>query len=220
MEVVASDAMITGIVPVFHMDTLVLFDPGSTNSYVSSYFARYLDMPCDYLGMHVHVSMLVSDYIVVDRVYQSCVVSIGGYETRCDLFLLTLFAFDVILGMDWLSSYHAILDCHAKTVMLAMPGVLRLEWRGSLDYVPSIMISHLKAQRMIEKGCLEYLAFVRDVSADTPTVESVPMVKDFPDVFPEDLPGMLPDRDIDFGIDLVPRTQPSLLHRIIWNQWN
>ncbi|XP_070042698.1 uncharacterized protein [Nicotiana tomentosiformis] len=61
---------------------------------------------------------------------------------------------------------------------------------------------------MVDKGCLAYLAFVRDVSADTPTVESVPIVRDFLDVFPADLQGMPPDRDIDFGNDLIPGTQP------------
>ncbi|XP_070052655.1 uncharacterized protein [Nicotiana tomentosiformis] len=111
-------------------------------------------------------------------------------------------------GMDWLSPHYAILDYHAKTGMLAMPGLPRLEWIGTLEYTPSIVISFLKAQRMVEKGCDAYLAYVRDVSIDTPTVESVPVVRDFTEVFPADLSGMPPDRDIDFGIDMLPGTQP------------
>ncbi|XP_070036796.1 uncharacterized protein [Nicotiana tomentosiformis] len=63
-----------------------------------------------------------------------------------------------------------------------------------------------KAQRMVENEWLAYLAFVRDVSFDTPTVESVSVVREFLDVFPVDLPGKPPDRDIDFGIDLMPGT--------------
>ncbi|XP_070050563.1 uncharacterized protein [Nicotiana tomentosiformis] len=90
-------------------------------------------------------------------------------------------------GMDWLSPCHAILDCHAKTVTLEMLGLPRVEWRGSLDYVPSRVISYLKAQRIVETGCLAYFAFIRDVSADVPTIESVPVVRDFLDVFPADL---------------------------------
>ncbi|XP_070043826.1 uncharacterized protein [Nicotiana tomentosiformis] len=116
--------------------------------------------------------------------------------------------FDVILGMDWLSPCHAMLDFHAKTVTLVMPGFPWIEWRGSLDYVPSIVISYLKSQRIVGKGCLSYLAFVRDVGTDTRIIDSVPVVRDFLDVFPTDLPGMPPDKDIDFGIDLVPGTKP------------
>ncbi|XP_070041308.1 uncharacterized protein [Nicotiana tomentosiformis] len=149
----------------------------------------------------------VGDTIVVDFVYRSCVVTIWGYKTRVDLLPLSMVDFDMLLGMDWLSPWHTILNCHAQTVILAMSGVLGLERRGFLNYVPSRVISHLKAQRMVEKGCLAYLAFVRDVSADTTSIESAPVVRDFSDVFSTDLSGMPPDRDNDFGIDLVPGTQ-------------
>ncbi|XP_070032515.1 uncharacterized protein [Nicotiana tomentosiformis] len=60
-----------------------------------------------------------------------------------------------------------------------------------------------RAQRIVEKGFLDYLVFVRDASVDTPTVESVSIMSEFSGVFPADLLGMPPDRDIDFGIDLV-----------------
>ncbi|XP_070032514.1 uncharacterized protein [Nicotiana tomentosiformis] len=142
-----------------------------------------------------------------DRVYWSFLVTIASYDTKVDLFLLNMVDNDLILRIEWLSPYHAIMDCHAKTVTLAMPDLLWLEWRGTLDYIPSRVVSFLKVERMVEKGCEAYLAFVRDVSADTPTVESVSVMMDFPDVFTADLQGMLPDRDIDFGIDLVPSTQ-------------
>ncbi|XP_070057834.1 uncharacterized protein [Nicotiana tomentosiformis] len=142
----------------------------------------------------VCVSTPVSDIITVDSVYRSCVITIGGLETRVDLLLLSMADFDVILGMDWLSSCHAILDCHAKTVTLVMRGLSKVEWRGSLDFVPSRVISYLKVQHMVGKGCLSYLAFVRDIDADTSIIDSVPVVPDFPDVFPADLPGMPPDR--------------------------
>jgi len=84
-------------------------------------------MPRDSLTMFVHVSTPVGDSIVVDRVYRSCEVTIRGYEMRLDLLLLSMVDFDVILCMDWLSPYLSILDCHSRTVTLAMLGVLRLE---------------------------------------------------------------------------------------------
>ncbi|XP_070011290.1 uncharacterized protein [Nicotiana sylvestris] len=109
--------------------------------------------------------------------------------------------------MDWLSPHYAILDCHAKTVTLDMPGILRIDWSGTLDHTPIRVISFLRAQRMVEKGCAAYLAYVRDVSVDTPSVDLVPVVRDYPDVFPADLSCMPPDRDIDFGIDLLSDIQ-------------
>ncbi|XP_070040948.1 uncharacterized protein [Nicotiana tomentosiformis] len=150
----------------------------------------------------------VGDTIGVDHVYRSCVVTVWGLETRVDLLLLNMVDFNVLLGMDWLYPCHADLDCHAKTMTLAMLGLPRIEWRDSLDYVPSRVISYLKAQQMVGKGCLSYLAFLRDVGADTPTIGSVSVVREFLDMFPADLPGMPPDRYIDFCIDLVSGTQP------------
>ncbi|XP_070036922.1 uncharacterized protein [Nicotiana tomentosiformis] len=76
-------------------------------------------------------AVITGDSVVVDRIYRSYVVIFCGYETREDLLLLDMTYFKVILGMDWLSTYHAILDCHAKIVTLAMPKSPRLEWKGS-----------------------------------------------------------------------------------------
>ncbi|XP_070054390.1 uncharacterized protein [Nicotiana tomentosiformis] len=149
---------------------------------------------------------VASDAVITDHVYRSCVVTIRGYETRVDLLLLNMVYFEVILGMDWLSMHHSILDSHAMTLTLAMPGLPSQEWRDSLSHTPSRVISFLKAQRIVENRCLEYLAFVRDVSIDTPTVELVQVVREFLNVFPADLLGMPPNRDIGFGIDLVPCT--------------
>ncbi|XP_070039360.1 uncharacterized protein [Nicotiana tomentosiformis] len=205
-EAIASDSVITYIVSVCRRDASVL--SSFTYSYVSYYFDPYLGISHDFLSSPIYVSMLVGGSIIVDRVYRSCLVVLGGFETRGDLLLLSIVDFDVILGMDWFSPYHVILGCHAKTVMLAMPGFPRLEWMGTLDYVLSRVVSFLKAHRMVGKGCDAYLAFVRDVSVYTPTVKLVPVVRDYPNVFLGDLPGMLPIRDIDFGFVMFPGTQP------------
>ncbi|XP_070028979.1 uncharacterized protein [Nicotiana sylvestris] len=119
--------------------------------------------------------------------------------------------FEVTLGMYWLSPYHAILYCLIKTVTLAILGLLWLEWRGTLDYAPSRVASFLKAQRMVGKGCEAYLAFVRDVNIDTPTFESILIVRDYTYVFLVDLPGMKPNTDIKFGIDLLSGTHPIFI---------
>nr|XP_009766035.1 PREDICTED: uncharacterized protein LOC104217462 [Nicotiana sylvestris] len=120
------DTMITGIIRVCHRDASVLFDPSST----SLYFAHYLDMPRESLVSSIRISTPVGDTIFVDHVYRSCVVTIRGLETREYLFLLSMVNFNVILGMGMVALCHAILDYHAKTVMLAMPGAPGVEWRG------------------------------------------------------------------------------------------
>ncbi|XP_070015059.1 uncharacterized protein [Nicotiana sylvestris] len=140
------------------------------------------------------------------QTYRSFVVTFYGFETRADLLLLDMIDFEVIQAMDWLSPYHVVLDCHAKTVTLAMLGLLGLEWKGSTIDSPSRVISFLKARHMVEKGCLDYLAYVRDTTAESPMIDSVQVVWEFADMFPSDLSSMPPDRDIDLCIDLAPGT--------------
>ena len=116
--------------------------------------------------------------------------------------------FDVILGMTWLSPNFAILDCNAKTVTLAKPGTDLLVWEGDYTSNPVRNISFLRAKKMVSKGCLAFLAHLKDDTTQVPSIESVSVVREFLDVFPADLPGMPPDRDIDFCIDLEPGTRP------------
>ncbi|KAM1404680.1 hypothetical protein ACFX2I_013142 [Malus domestica] len=69
----------------------------------------------------------------------------------------------------------------------------------------------MKAKRLLSKGCQGYLAYVV-LNDDAPSnVEDVYVVRYFPDVFPEDLPGLPPDRDVEFVIDLLPGTNPIFL---------
>ncbi|XP_027769570.1 uncharacterized protein LOC114075279 [Solanum pennellii] len=96
-----------------------------------------------------------------------------------------------------------------QTVTLIMPGVPRVEWKSVSGSYPSKVISFIRAQRLVERGCLSYLAFIRDTSIEPPPMDSIPVVQEFLNVFPSDLPGVPPDRDIDFAIDLEPGTKPT-----------
>ena len=95
------------------------------------------------------------------------------FHTHAELKVLDIIDYDVILGMDLLSSYHAILKCHAKTITLPMPGIPIVEWRGSLSHPSKGVISFLKARQLVQRGCLAYLAHIRDTSIETPMLESI-----------------------------------------------
>ena len=79
---------------------------------------------------------------------------------------------------------------------------------GDYTSTPVRIISFLRAKRMVSKGCLAFLEHLRDDTTQVPSIELVSIVREFLDVFPADLPGMPPDRDIDFCIDLEPGTRP------------
>ncbi|XP_015078162.1 uncharacterized protein LOC107021966 [Solanum pennellii] len=203
----ASDDVISGTLFLCHQPATILFDPGSTFSYVSIYFAPRLGMRSESLAEPVHVLTPVGEFLVVDQVLRSCLVTIQGYDTRADLIMLDMIDFDVILGMDWLSPYHVVLDCYAKTVTLSMPGVPPVLWQTAYSHTPTGIISFVRARRLVASGCLAYLAHIRDVSREGPSVDSVPVVREYADVLPTELPGLSPVCDIDFAIVLEPGTR-------------
>ena len=71
--------------------------------------------------------------------------------------------------------------------------------------------SCIRASKIVELGCLAYLGHVRDVEIEASSIGSIPFVSQFSEVFPNDLPGIPPDRDIDFCIDLEPSTRPIFI---------
>ncbi|XP_069148015.1 uncharacterized protein [Solanum lycopersicum] len=189
------------VFPVCRRPVSILFDPRSTFSYVSTYFAVAFDLIYDSMTVPIRISTPVGKPLVVNQVYRSCLVSLAGYDTWVDLIILGMVDFDVILGMDWVSPYHDVLDCNSKTVTLVMTGVPRVEWKNVCGSYPSKVISFIRAQRLLERGCLSYLTFIRYTSVEPPPMEYVPVVQLLLDVFTSDLPGVPPDSDIDFAID-------------------
>ena len=79
---------------------------------------------------------------------------------------------------------------------------------GLQKILPNSIMTAMKASKMLRKSYQGYLAYVIEVRDSGSRLEDILIVREFPDVFPEDLPGIPPDREIDFQIELAPRTEP------------
>ena len=127
------------------------------------------------------------------------------YECFGDLIELSFREFGVIFGMDWLSRHQAIVDCRMKRVTLRTPNEDEVNFIGERSNHLSNVISAATARTMVRKGCEAYLAYVIDTVKARPSVSDIPNVGEFPDVFPEELPGLPPHREID----VVPGATPA-----------
>ncbi|KAJ1410736.1 Retrotransposon gag domain, partial [Sesbania bispinosa] len=154
-----------GILPICSRDAHVLFDPGATHSFVSLSFSTQLGKSPSSLDDTLAVTTPIGEILLVDCVYRSCVVSIEGKELFSNQIALAMVDFDVILGMDWLASHYATLDCHNKVVKFEMPGESAFSFQGEKGWAPHNLISALAASKLLRKGCQGYLALVRDIQA-------------------------------------------------------
>jgi hypothetical protein len=85
--------------------------------------------------------------------------------------------------MDWMTAFEGVIDCANKTITLTTPEKKRIHFKSTFK---------LKGSKV---NCLKGVS-----------MQEVPVVKEYPDVFPEELPGIPPDRDVEFIIDLLPGT--------------
>ncbi|XP_074292562.1 uncharacterized protein LOC141619442 [Silene latifolia] len=143
-----------------------------------------------------------------DRIYTSVPIQIGEVVFHCDLMEFPLGGFEVILGMDWLGKYKAFIDCYQNKISLRGPKGVRVTYKGYMvkPKVKFISVNTLKSS--LRKGDQLILCQIWDRESETPRISDIPVVRDFEGVFPEEIHGLPPKRDVDFSIDLKPGAGP------------
>ena len=204
----AAPDVVTGIISILDHDAYTLVNPGATHSFASKHFLDCFQIETQPLKGRMRVSLPAGDSLFTDRVVKDSRVLIEGQEFPTDLIALDIRDFDVVLSMDWLSRPRATLDCYKKEVKLHRSEKLEVKFRGIRRELSSSMISAMEAQRMLRKGCQGYLAYVVETGKERTMVDEIPIVREFPYVFPDDIAGLPPEREVEFTIDLIPGTEP------------
>ena len=118
--------------------------------------------------------------------------------------------FDIILGMNWLSSNHAYIDCFGKRVVFQISDEPQFFFQGeahnakSKQFKPSSsIISVMNARKALRKGCKTFLAYVVNAQKEKIELDDIPIVKEFSDVFSDELSRLSPDCEVEFKIDIT-----------------
>ncbi|GJX08616.1 putative reverse transcriptase domain-containing protein [Tanacetum coccineum] len=164
----------------------ILFDTGADRSFVSTTFSTLLDIVPNTLDHGYNVELADGRIIGVNTILMGCTLNLRNHPFNINLMPVEMGSFDVIIGMDWLSKYSAVIDCAKK--------IVRIPWRNKTliihgdgstqgDVTRLNIISCTKTQKYMEKGFPIFLAHV---------------------TAKEDLSGLPPTRQVEFQIDLVP----------------
>ncbi|XP_073033875.1 uncharacterized protein [Primulina eburnea] len=188
---------------------LSLIDTGATHSFMSEIFLRSLNVVPSFEPLHYSILLSSGDELWPSSILKGFTVQVNENIYFADLIIILMVAFDVILGIDWLSSYRAVIDCVAKTVRFPAEVDDSGIFQSSGISLGTPYISCLKAHEMLSKGCHGFSAAVIDLNTEMKIeLNEIEVVRNFPDVFADDVPELPPDREVEFVIDLVPGTAP------------
>ncbi|GJX12870.1 putative reverse transcriptase domain-containing protein [Tanacetum coccineum] len=166
----------------------ILFDSGAEKSFVSSAFTHFIDITPTALNTSYEVELADGKVVSTNTVLRGCTLTLYNHIFKIDLLPTRLGSFDVIIGMDWLSYHRAVIDCYEKNVRISLPNGEILEVQGE------------KPEK--DFGSLAC------IKADEKKLDDIRVVQDFSEVFPDDLSGLPPVREIEFRIDLIPGASP------------
>ncbi|GKA17683.1 putative reverse transcriptase domain-containing protein [Tanacetum coccineum] len=140
------------------------------------------------LGFRYKIEIASGQLVEIDKVIKGCKLEIEGHVFDIDLIPFGHGSFDVIIGMDWLSNYKAEIICHEKVVRIPLPDG--------------------KVLRVLGERPEEKVRLLMSAKASDKKQEEIVVVRDFPEVFSDDLSGLPPIREIEFRIELIPRVVP------------
>jgi hypothetical protein len=174
-----------GIFSVFSQPALILFDFGASHSFISQKFSAKCQLPF----YHAKGSFMIATLggkIATNQLNRNVPISMGSRIFKTTLLILGLEGMDIILGADWMTQHRVVLDVATRALKIRCP-----TFEDLVLYLPSKDSTRSCAFAMIELP-----------------LKKIPVVCEYVDVFPDELPGMPPDRDIEFAIELQPGTTP------------
>ncbi|GJR49874.1 reverse transcriptase domain-containing protein [Tanacetum coccineum] len=149
-------------------------------SFVSISLASMLNIPPITLDTTYDIEMADGNLVGTNTIIHGCTLILLNQPFKIDIMPIKLGSFDVVIGMDWLSKYHARIICDEKVIHIPIDG-----------------------ETLIIRGDL-----IMEKKSDEKRLEDIPVVREFLEVFLENLPGLPLIRQVEFQIDLIPRAAP------------
>ncbi|XP_022874312.1 uncharacterized protein LOC111393154 [Olea europaea var. sylvestris] len=204
-EVAQNSEVIAGILSIFGIPVYVLIDSGATHLFISNECLAKINASCKNNDNVLEVSMPSEGTIDTDRIATGVQINFDGLMLEADLYVIKMRDFDIILGMDLLGKNRVTIVCFEKEVIFQRSGEEEFRFYGSKVKALPRVISALKAKSMLRKpDCQGYLVSLIGTSSQDKILNDVPILREYANMFPNDLPGIPLNRQVEFTIDLVP----------------
>nr|GEY32701.1 hypothetical protein [Tanacetum cinerariifolium] len=185
----------------------VLFDSGSNKSFVSVNFSHLIDIEPVKVDHSYEVELADGRVVSTNTILRGCALNLVNHMFEIDLMPIELGTFDVIIRMDWLILHDAVIVYGKKEVHVPLKK-RTLVVKGD-DCVSRLnVVSCIKVKKYMDRGSYLFVAQVIEKEPIERCLEDVPVIYKFPNVFPEDFPGLPPPRQVEFEIELVPGAAP------------
>ena len=180
----------------------VLFDSSASHSFIAASVVIELGLEVETLEEPLYVSSPLGIRAKIGMICQGCELEISGTLLTVGLRIMDMSEFDVILGMDWLIAYRVVIDCERRRVIAYTQDGTRMVFQGDkYDILP-----HTVYESRCQGQWASWLASLTLEDEVRPDLDLPRVVYEYADVFPDELPGLPPYRDVDFGIELHPST--------------
>ncbi|KAH6781905.1 hypothetical protein C2S51_007198, partial [Perilla frutescens var. frutescens] len=184
-----------GMITLLETPVLALFDTGVSHLFIAESVCKKLKIEPENAENALEISIPSGKKMMSRKVCSNLELNIEGESFKSNLYVIKIQDFDIILGMDWLASANASISCPEREVTFRPPGKPEVKIYGSRLGTKIPVISALKATKMIRKNnCQAFLVNLIKKEEGELSIEDVSVVREYPDVFLRELPGLPPDR--------------------------
>jgi hypothetical protein len=152
---------VTGTLPLFTGNAVNLFDSRATYSFISAKYDRRFHINLEPMKVGVVVSTPVGRLVICRKIVIGCPIHIEGRTLMANLIVFNMEGFDIILGMDWLSNNHAIIDCYNKEIIYKLPANSEFKFVGTKVGATPQLISAIQVTQLLLEECQVYLACLK-----------------------------------------------------------
>ena len=194
----SEDRTVKGTCFIHNTPLVAIIDTGVTHSFISVDCVKRLGLVPSTLNQRMTIETPSIGSVVTSLACLNCPLTIFDRDFGVDLICLPLSNLDVILGMNWLEFNHVYIDCFRKRLLFLTPEEEALA--NSLS---------TKEMRILLEDEAKMFAVFASLSVESKTsIEELPVVNEFLEVFPDDITELPPQREVEFTFDLVPGTRP------------